>query len=85
MSELIDIVKNFFLEKNTSGFNHEIDIHDNSIFFIGRIGDKNVYLEVFLDNDEAEIETIVNVYQGGECIFAYGGPLESCIEKLKLI
>lgn len=42
----------------------------------------NIYIEIFLDDNKNEIETVINVYRDKECYLAYGGKMEECLEKI---
>ncbi len=56
---------------------------DCSVFFQALVNDKNIYLELyFADDIEGNVEAIANIYQNGECIFAYGSTIEDTFSKV---
>lgn len=51
--------------------------NDCSVLFQSLIDGKNVYLELFFDNEiDNGVEAITNIYKNGECVFAYGSSIE---------
>jgi hypothetical protein len=58
--------------------------NDCSIFFKAIIKGKNVYLELFFDEEvEGNVEAIVNIYKDGKVVIAYGGSIEETFQKIQ--
>jgi len=58
--------------------------NDCSIFFKALAKEKNIYLELFFDEDaEENVETIVNIYKDGKVLIAYGGSIEGTFQKIQ--
>lgn len=58
--------------------------NDRSIFFKATVKEKNIYLELFFDEEaEENVEAIVNIYEGGKVIIAYGGSIEETFQKVQ--
>lgn len=56
---------------------------DSSIFFKANVKEFNVYLEVFFEDDSLACESVVNIYQDGKVILAYGGQLNAVFSKIE--
>jgi hypothetical protein len=56
---------------------------DSSVFFKAILNDFNIYLELFFDSDNSEVEAILNIYKEKVNIFAFGGEISECFEKIK--
>jgi hypothetical protein len=56
---------------------------ESSVFFKAVINDFNIYLELFFDSDNSELEAILNIYKDKVNIFAFGGEIFECFEKIK--
>ena len=56
---------------------------DSSVFFKAVLNDFNIYLELFFDSDNSEVEAILNIYKEKVNIFAFGGEIIDCFEKIK--
>jgi hypothetical protein len=58
--------------------------NDCSIFFKAILKGLNIYLELFFDEDSEEsTEVIVNIYQDGKVVMAYGGNIEETFQKIQ--
>ena len=57
--------------------------NDGNVFFQSLVNEKNVYLELYFANDiKEETEAVVNLYQNGACVFAFGGAIENTFSNL---
>lgn len=57
---------------------------DCSIFFKAMAKEKNIYLELFFDEDvEGNVEAITNIYKDGKVVIAYGGSIEDTFQKVQ--
>jgi len=82
--EYINKVSKLLKGKNISYSNYEWT-KENSIFCQIGIDTYNVYLEIFLDENRNEIETITNVYKDKQQQLAYGGKIEDCLEQISSV
>lgn len=58
--------------------------NDCSIFFKAMVKGKNIYLELFFDEEtEENVEAIVNIYKDGKVVIAYGGSIEETFQKVQ--
>ncbi len=58
--------------------------NDCSIFFKAMVKGKNIYLELFFDEEvEDNVEAIVNIYKDGKVVIAYGGSIEETFQKVQ--
>ncbi len=58
--------------------------NDCSIFFKALVKEKNVYLELFFDEEsDGCVEAIVNIYSEGKVVIAYGGNVERTFQKIQ--
>lgn len=56
---------------------------DCSVFFQTLINGFNIYFELYFTNDsDNSVEAIINIYDNGECIFAYSGSIEVVFSKI---
>ena len=56
---------------------------DSSVFFKAVINDYNIYLELFFDTENSDLEAILNLYKDKVNIFAFGGEIFECFENIK--
>lgn len=56
---------------------------ESSVFFKAVINDFNIYIELFFDSDNSGLEAILNIYKEKVNIFAFGGEIFECFEKIK--
>jgi hypothetical protein len=55
---------------------------DNTIFCKIGIDDYNIYLEIYLNEDGEEEETVINIYKDGDAELCFGGAIEKCLETI---
>lgn len=81
----IDKVTKWIIGKNISGISVEYT-SDISIFYTFISEYYNFYLEIFLDDEHNEEETILNIYQKNKEpeVLGYGDTLEKCLEQIDL-
>lgn len=80
--ENIKLVIDSFLSLNPSYVTFELT-DDCSVFFQSLVNEKNIYLELYFTNDVKDgVEAITNIYQNGECVFAYGSTIENTFSKI---
>ena len=78
----IKLVFDSFLSLNPSYVTFELT-NDCSVFFQSLVNEKNIYLELYFTNDVKDgVEAITNIYQNGECVFAYGSTIEITFSKI---
>jgi hypothetical protein len=82
--EKIKEVINSFLSLNPDYITFDLT-EDCSVFFQASVNGFNVYYELFFVGDLREqVEAVINVYNEGNCIFAFGGSIYEAFQKLKL-
>jgi len=80
--ENIKVVIDRFLALNPNYITFDLT-KDCSVFFQALVNGKNIYLELYFANDVKNgLEAITNIYQDGECVFAYGGSVEDAMAKV---
>jgi hypothetical protein len=55
---------------------------DLSIFFKAITKEYNLYLELFFEELDQTVESVVNIYRDGKVVLAYGGSIESTFNKI---
>ena len=60
---------------------------DKSAFFKASINGYNIYMELFFfsGSESPDLETILNIYKEKSNIYAFGGEVWECIEKIKKV
>lgn len=58
---------------------------DRSIFFKVGINNYNIYLELYFAPETSEFEAIMNIYKDKVNIYAFGGEIFECVEKIKKV
>ena len=81
----IDKVTKWLIYKNISGISCEFT-KDKSIWYTFITDNYNFYLEIFLDENMNEEETILNIFQKDRKSepLGYCGTLEKCLEQIDL-